>query len=236
MPFPFGPTERASGLAADERKIVAQLLENQGYRELTAAHALGAGLGLAPTLDDKMLLLEEAAVELEHFEASAELYHEIGAGELFPVVEPRVAEVLLPSSWLELAVVRFLFDRARKFKLREHHSSRLQSYTAILHTNVAHEEPHQAAGEWIFRDLCRDDLGRRPEAQAHFDRWLRISIFSFGPSDVLPHYLGDLVPTLAACGLHLPHDAAELDLEKAADEASATPRVPAIRAQKDSID
>lgn len=234
MPFPFAPTEPPAELTLEEREIVAPLLESHGYRGLAAAHVFGAGLRLAPTLDDKMLLAEEAAKELGHFEAAAALYDQIGAGDLLTVVDKRVTEVPLPSTWLELAVMRFLFDRAGKFQLREYLASRHLPCAVAVTQILAEGEAHQSAGEGILRDLCGGGTERGAKAQAHFDHWLRILLHSFGrpgtwqgavdlgpksrdSARVIRSFLLELTPALSACALRMPSSQElELDLPEGA--------------------
>ncbi|MBI4509875.1 MAG: phenylacetate-CoA oxygenase subunit PaaI [Deltaproteobacteria bacterium] len=232
MALPFGLIHRASDLSREECDLVRKLLESQGYRELAAAHAFGAGLPLAPTLDDKLLLADEILEELGHFEAAAALHAELECGDLLLAIDGRIRVVPIPSSWLEVAIVRFLFDRAEKFQLREYRSSRFTPLARMVERILPDEESHGAAGEALLRELCCAERGNTALAQACFLKWLRISLMSFGrpgsarglravalglkardSADVMREFLCDLLPTMSACGLRFPPERAiELDL------------------------
>lgn len=226
MPRPFRKSLPGTSLDGEWKLIVAQLLETQGCGELATAQVFGASLRFAPSLDDKVLLADQAREKLEHFEALAALYEDMGAGDLLSAVEPRAADVPVPASWLEVVVFQFLFDRAGKFQIQECRSSSCAPYAEVVRRILADEEFHGAAGEAILRDLCQadhPDPALRPLAQTHLERWLRASLLSFGGSDspndrravelglkarpaadVLREYLRDLQPALEACALRFP--------------------------------
>jgi ring-1,2-phenylacetyl-CoA epoxidase subunit PaaA len=247
--FPFAPSHgKRAEPSKGHRDIVVRLLERQGYRELAAAHVFAAGLRFAPTLDDKMLLAEQITEELEHFEAASDLYSELEAGDLLEKVEGRLAELPSPGSWMETAVVQFLFDRAGKFQLREYRDCSWRPYSEIVGKILAEEEEHGAVGEAVLKDLCGANPLATTLAQECFDRWLRISLLSFGrpgtPGDrravelglkarpsaeIMRDYLADLEPTMAACGLRFPSREA-LGLEVPVDVPLGRP--PATEARR----
>jgi ring-1,2-phenylacetyl-CoA epoxidase subunit PaaA len=232
MAIPFGPH-----LSQEARHLVTRLLESQGYRELVAVDILASAIRLAPTLDDKALLLHQAHEELEHFEALSGLYEKLGGGDLFEVVRHRLSEVPEPSSWLEAVVVESLFCRAGRFHLREHQSPSYAPYADIVKRILAEEEEHLTAADGVLRDLCWDDPANVRSAQVHLERWLRPSVLSFCLPDValgrrMPElalearesqavvrdYLRDVGGLAAACGLRMPA-LVDLGLDLASNEA-----------------
>jgi 1,2-phenylacetyl-CoA epoxidase catalytic subunit len=216
---------------------VTRLLESQGYRELVAVDILASAIRLAPSLDDKALLLQQAREELEHFEALGGLYEELGAGDLFEVVRHRLAAIPEPSSWLEAVVVESLFCRAGRFHLREQQSPAYPPYADIVKRILAEEEEHLTAADGVLRDLCRDDPGNLRAAQGHLERWLRPSVLSFCHPEVaigrrmpeialqardsqavIRDYLRDVRRLVADCGLRMP-GVADLGLDLTSNES-----------------
>lgn len=207
------------------RKLVLQLLESQAYRELIAAECFAAAIQYVPILQYKKLIAEHVAEELEHYEKTVELYRELG-GDLEAIIHRKFQRnpKLRPTikSWLELAVVQFLFDRAGEFHLSEYKTCNYLPYQRVIAKILEEEEGHESFGEQVLRDLCRNPNVRK-EAQRHFNRWLGISLLSFGrpgtpgnryaievgvkrrdSGEVMQDYLNDIKPTMAACRLKFP--------------------------------
>lgn len=230
---PFGPTLSADELSETSRAELRSVLEGLGYRELSAAFLFGAGLRLAPTLDDKLVLGDQANEELAHFEAVAATYSEAGLGDLLRVVEARAAALPSPASWVELVLAEVLFDRASCMQLAGHQVARYAPYAELV-TKIAQEEDrHLAACEATLREA----YAARPQdfagAQEHVTRWLRLSLEAFGrglferregsalglPADVgrvVASYLEAVRAILAEVGLRLP-TRAELSLDLPGD-------------------
>ena len=105
----------------DERvEILASQVESLGYRALATAHSFASAMPLAPALAVKKALVEYVWEELQRFETASDLYMEIKPGEdLHAVVQPRLADVRGPSTWLEMAIIQFLYDRAGVVQMRE---------------------------------------------------------------------------------------------------------------------
>ncbi|HLI27106.1 MAG TPA: Phenylacetic acid catabolic protein [Chloroflexota bacterium] len=206
------------------RALIKQLIESQGYRELMAAHLFGAALQYVPTLALKQMIVHHIEEELEHFARTVELYRELGCGDLEPVVQQRLAQQPVPfaTSWDELAMVQFLWDRAGEFHLREYQHCSYRPYARIIQRILEEEEGHEGFGEQVVRELCRDPA-YRPRAQELFNKWLRYGLLSFGrpgtPGNayavqmgiktrdsgaVMQAYLDDIKPVMVACGLRFP--------------------------------
>jgi 1,2-phenylacetyl-CoA epoxidase catalytic subunit len=214
--------------AVDERiEITASMVESLGFRALATAHAFASAMPLAPTLAVKKALVEYVWEELQRFETASDLYVQIKPGEdLHAVVRPRLAEIRPPSSWLEMAVIQFLYDRAGVVQLRELAASSDQRVARLAARILEGERMHKIMGGEggnALRNLLLSEPDHRPRAQDYFDRWLAESLRSFGrpgsprskravelglrqrdSGEVIREYLTDLEPVMAACGLRLP--------------------------------
>ncbi len=205
--------------------MVRQLLESQAYREIMAAHLFAYALRFVPELKYKKLVTSQIVEELEHYEETVRLYRELG-GDLEVLVANRLAtgerHVPLAESWLELAMAQFLFDRAGKFQILLYRSCSYAPYARIVGKILEEEEEHEGFGEGVVKELCKDEKNR-PIAQMLFEKWLKVSLQSFGRPDspanrycmevglkargsgeVMQDYLNDIKPTMAACALKFP--------------------------------
>ncbi len=169
-------------LDEEELGIVGASLEAQGCRELAAAYMAAAGIPLAPTIDDKILLHGYVAEELSHFERCADQYAWLGLGDLLARVEPRARALPTPKSWPELCIALFFFDRACTAHLLNHLSSRFRPLAELARGMAGEEVAHGAATAAALREACNTEESKR-EAQRHVDRWLRVALASLGRPD-----------------------------------------------------
>ncbi len=214
--------ERVEEMTPEYRKMVQQLLESQGYREIMAANLFGHALKYVPDLRTKQLIAKQLVEELEHFEAAAALYAEVAGQDLYTAVTDRLSRVPYPESWLELAMAQFLFDRAGEFHLREYRTCSYAPYARIVNKILDEEEGHEGFGEQVVRRFCADPAVRE-EAQRLFTKWLRVALLSFGrpgtpgnrfaievglktrdSGEIMQDYLNDIKPAMVACGLRFP--------------------------------
>ncbi len=214
--------------AVDERtEITASMVERLGFRALATAHAFASALPLAPALAVKKALVEYVWEELQRFETASDLYMQIKpGGDLHAVVRPRLAEIRSPSSWLEMAVIQFLYDHAGVVQLRELAASGDARVARLAARILEGERMHKIIGGEggnALRNMLLSEPDQRPRAQDYFDRWLAESLRSFGrpgsarsqralelglkqrdSGEVIRDYLADLEPIMGACGLRLP--------------------------------
>lgn len=212
----------------DERtEILASQVESLGFRALATAHAFASAMPLAPALAVKKALVEYVWEELKRFETASDLYDEIKPGEdLHAAVRPRLAEIRPPGTWLEMAVIQFLYDRAGVIQLRELAASSEPRVARLAGRILEGERMHKIMGGEggnAVRNMLREDPDTAPLAQDYFDRWLSESLRSFGrpgsprskraielglrqrdSAQVIREYLAELEPTMTACGLRLP--------------------------------
>ncbi len=224
----------------DERnEILASQVESLGFRALATAHAFASAMPLAPALAVKKALVEYVWEELQRFETASDLYVQIKLGEdLHAAVRPRLAEIRAPGTWLEMAVIQFLYDRAGVLQLRELAASGDERVARLAARILEGERMHKIMGGEggnALRNMLLSDPDHRPRAQDYFDRWLSESLRSFGrpgsprakraielglrqrdSAEVIRDYLADLEPVTAACGLRFP-SRAQLGLDLPAD-------------------
>jgi 1,2-phenylacetyl-CoA epoxidase catalytic subunit len=142
--------------------------------------------------------------------------------ELDGWVTARLTEKPLPrvSSFLELAMAQFLFDRAGRWQLSEYLDSSFPPYCALARAVVDEERGHEDAGARLVVELCTAPDIDRAAAQIAFDRWLAIALRSFGrpggdgntfaieaglktrdSAEVARDFLDNVAPTAVAAGL-----------------------------------
>src|SRR5262245_30255895 len=121
--------ENKEEMTPEYQAMVTQLLESQGYREIMAANLFGHAMKYIPTLQYKQLVAHQIEEELEHFEEVAKIYADVTGSDLLKAIEDRFARVPYPSSWEELAMAQFLYDRAGEFHLREYRTCSYVPYS-----------------------------------------------------------------------------------------------------------
>jgi len=213
-------------MTPEYRQMVLQLLESQGVREFMAANIFSDALKYIPTVRLKELLARQVVEELEHYEETIRLYHDLGSN-LEEVVEKRVGKyggVPYVQSWFELAVCQFLYDRAGEFHLAEYRNCSYVPYARIVGKILAEEEEHEGFGERVMVEACQDPEYRR-QVQQLFNKWLTFSLTSFGrpgtpgnrfaiavglktrdSGEVMQDFLNDIKPGMVKCGLVFPPD------------------------------
>jgi 1,2-phenylacetyl-CoA epoxidase catalytic subunit len=143
-------------------------------------------------------------------------------GELDGWVTARLAEKPLPrvTSFMELAMAQFLFDRAGRWQISEYLGSSFLPYRALAHAIVDEERGHEDTGARLVVELCGAPGADRAAAQQSFDRWLAIALLSFGrpggegnafaidaglktrdSEEVARDFVADVATTAAAAGL-----------------------------------
>lgn len=204
---------------------VERMLRSQAYRERGAAELFEAALPLAPDAHWRSVLEGHVAEEREHYEGVRSLWSRTFArpeSALDAWVTARLAEHPLPpvASWLELAMALFLFDRAGRWQLSEYLKSSFEPYRDLVREIVEDELGHEDAGAHLVVTLCNAPGADRAAAQAAFDRWLDVSLLSFGraggegntfaiasglktrdSADVTRDFLNDVAATAARAGL-----------------------------------
>ena len=217
-------------------ETLCQMIRSQAYRELAASQCFAYALRHVPTLAYKRQVLEHVAEELEHYEICVSLWSQIGGpGDLDAICHARLAEGAVPliDSFLELGAAQFLYDCASAYQLREYENSSFDPYCEVVGKILEEEEGHESFGAEVLIKHCRDE-SCRPEAQALFDKWLAVSLCSFGRpgsegsryavsvglktrdgAAIQQDYVDGLKPTMRLCGLRFP------DLEKLGVEITA---------------
>lgn len=210
-------------IALGQRGRIGETLRSLGCNELFAAHLLGGGLHLAPSVDDKVVLGEEIMLHLERFELLAALHESIGDGDLLRAVGGRLRDLPSPHRWSELTIARFLLSGAARAQRSACAWSAATDVLQVLEPMLVEEREHDALAEGMMRDLFRRRGGHHAAAQADLERWLRVVLLLLqeqttspgrrpdeaGPrrddhQQTIAAYLSSLVPAVSACGLRLP--------------------------------
>ena len=214
------------------RKTLIQMMESQAYRELAAGRMFGMGLQFVPQLKWIKFITWHIREEIEHYEAVVRMYKEFTGDDIEPIVHERLASKPVPfaESWFELAMAQFLYDRGGFWQLKEYEECSFLPYRVVIQKIIKEEEGHQNLGEKIVVDLCESGQFEE-EKQPLFEKWLRISLLSFGrpgtpgnkyamevglkrrdSGEVMQDFLDDIKPALGRCSLQFP-ESSSLNLE-----------------------
>ncbi len=212
-------------MTPEYRALLAAMIRSQAYRELAAATVFAEALVLVPTVAFKKKVVHHVEEEMEHFEDCCRVYGLLDEGDLDAICTTRLREerpIPRIDSFLDLGVAQFLYDRASGYQLREYENSSFDPYCRIIGKILEEEEGHESFGAEVMIEHCRDPK-RRPEAQRSFEKWLAVSLKSFGrPSSaknrdaisaglktrgsaaVAQDYLDSLKTVMRLCGLVFP--------------------------------
>ena len=208
-------------MTPEYRQTLVQMMESQAYRELAAAVMFGDGLKHVPSLKWLKFMTWHIREEMEHYEAVVRMYKEFTGQSVEPVVNERLSKKPIPfaTTWFELAMAQFRYDRGGFWQLKEYEECSFVPYRQVVEKIVAEEEGHQSLGERIVVDLVKTGAFEAVK-QPMFDRWFRIGMLSFGrpdsagnryamgvglkkrdSGDVMRDFLLDIKSCMRACGL-----------------------------------
>jgi 1,2-phenylacetyl-CoA epoxidase catalytic subunit len=163
------------------RDTVVQMMRSQAYRELAAAQLFGYGLQFVPDIKSLNFMVWHINEEKEHYVAVAKMYEQHTGESVEDWVRDRLKSKPIPfvSSWLELGVAQWLYDRGGFWQLQEYEQCSWPPYREIIAKIIDEERGHQSHGAKIAVSLCQN-AENRAEAQQHFAKWLRQGLLSFG--------------------------------------------------------
>ena len=210
----------------DERyyQTLVQMMQSQAYRELAAAQMFGFGLQYVPELKWLKFMTWHIREEMEHYEDVVKMYREFTGESVEPVVNDRLQKkpIEFATSWYELAMAQFLYDRGGFWQLKEYEVCTYPPYRDVIGKIIDEERGHQALGEKIVVELCQGG-GHDAIKQEIFERWLRQGLLSFGrpategnayaisvglkkrdSRDVMHDFLADIGAAVTASGLTVP--------------------------------
>src|SRR5436190_1757212 len=219
-------TESTSLVDCDPRyrETVLQMLKSQAWRELSAAHLFGHGLQFVTDLRTLKFITRHVQEEVDHYAAVAELYQKATGESLDGWVAGKLATKPIPwaSSFLELGIAQWLYDRGGFWQLREYEESSWAPYREVVGKIVSQEEGHQYHGQNIAVPLIRQEKDRA-KVQRLFDSWLRQSLICLGrpgsegnkyavavglkkrdSAECIRDYMKDILPAVREAGLKLP--------------------------------
>jgi 1,2-phenylacetyl-CoA epoxidase catalytic subunit len=205
-------------------QTLTQMMESHAYRELAAAQMFGHGLQFVPRLRWLRFLLWHAKEEMDHYALVVGMYQRFTGQSVEPKVNARLAKrpIAFPSSWFELAMAQFLYDRGGLWQLRDYEACAFLPYREVIAEIVAEEVGHQSFGERIVVELCQSGDFENVK-QRHFETWLRQGLLSFGrpgtdgnryaienglkqrdSGEVMQAFLDSIKPAMQASGLSFP--------------------------------
>lgn len=206
------------------RETLEQMMKSQAYRELAAARMFGHGLQYVPGTKYLKFMVWHIGEETEHYLAVARMYESFTGQPVDEWVHERLAAKPIPfaSSWFELAMAQFLYDRGGFWQLQEYENCAYPKYREVIGKIIDEERGHQGLGEKIVIELCQ--TGRYDDVkQPLFERWLKLGLLSFGRPDtegnryaievglkkrdsgaVMQDFIDDIKPAVRASGLHFP--------------------------------
>jgi 1,2-phenylacetyl-CoA epoxidase catalytic subunit len=205
-------------------QMVVQMIQSQAYRELAAAQMFGFGLQYVPELKWLKFMTWHIREEMEHYEDVVKMHQELTGESVEPTVHGRLRQkpIEFATSWYELAMAQFLYDRGGFWQLREYEECSFLPYRKVIQKIIKEEQGHQALGERIVVELTRTGQFEA-DKQRHFDKWLRQGLLSFGrpategaryaidiglkkrdPGPVMQDFIDDIKPAVKACGLTFP--------------------------------
>jgi 1,2-phenylacetyl-CoA epoxidase catalytic subunit len=206
------------------RDTVVQMLRSQAWRELSAAQLFGHGLQFVSDLRSLKFISRHVQEETEHYVAVAELYQKHMGESIEPWVQEKLATKPIPwaSSFLELGIAQWLYDRGGFWQLREYEESSWAPYREVVGKIVTQEEGHQYHGQNIAVPLIRQEKDRG-KVQRLFEGWLRQGLICLGrpgsegnqyavsvglkkrdSADCIKDYVKDILPAVREAGLRLP--------------------------------
>jgi 1,2-phenylacetyl-CoA epoxidase catalytic subunit len=219
-------------------ETLEQMMKSQAYRELAAALLFGDGLKHVPSLKWLKFMSWHIREEMEHYELVVRMYRDFTGESVEPWVNERLAGKPLPmsSSWFELGMAQFLYDRGGFWQLKEYEECSYAPYRDVVRQIVAEERGHQDLGERIVVELCADPRNADVK-QPLFEKWLRIGLLSFGrpgtegdryaasvglkkreAGAVVRDFVDDIKPAVRAGGLRFPDPASlAMDLPSGID-------------------
>jgi hypothetical protein len=187
-------------LELSDRHLQAGRVLRSAVRQVASLRAAGAGLAHAPTLDDRVATLERAREELVLLEQSSEIYAELTGADLLTDVEPRLARLDVPGSWLEASIAQFLLCAATLIELEAQpqlpsllDSSRLRA--------LAWETEHVNAARAALLELDALAAAALEPARALFIRWFTIALDTLETESLRKRYVQALQDLAAPVGM-----------------------------------
>ena len=227
-----------AALDPEARPLLLQMMRSQAFRERAAVRLFEEGLRWAPDAEARRRLLHDRDEERQHYEAVTALWAlcaDRPRAELDAWAGERASghEVPHATSWLDIAMAQWLYDRAGLVQLGEVTALSFQPYARLASSVIADEEGHGLHGLVALGQLAATTP--RAELEDAFARWLRVALLSFGrsgspgaararslglrrrdPREVQAAFLRDIQPGMKSLRLAWP-SASTLGLELKAD-------------------
>jgi 1,2-phenylacetyl-CoA epoxidase catalytic subunit len=221
-------------------ETLSKMIRSQAYRELAAAVVFAEAIAIVPTLEFKHHVVHTIEEEMDHYAVCVRLAESIGLEDFDEECSRHVREdrpIPAIESFLELGVAACCYDSASAFQLREYENSSFDPYCRVIGKILEEEEGHENFGAEMMVQLSRDPANRG-ELQRCFDKWVAVSMRSFGRPEhersryaievglktrdsaaVAQDYVDSLKSIMRLCGLRFPsrEQLREMGTETAAD-------------------
>jgi 1,2-phenylacetyl-CoA epoxidase catalytic subunit len=208
----------------ETKALLRRIVESQAWRQIAAMNVLGHCLKHVTDVEDKIRVARQLEGSLRVLQEVRELYAELGWTDLESAVRDRVEDMPLPESRHELSICRKLCDLAERVAMEAYVDSSSKQFAAIARTTLAQSDDFEKLRYGRFAEFCAEE-GNRPRAQQLLNRWLSVTIPSFGrpgsrgdvravelglrstsSAGMIERYFSELRPLLEETGLALPDD------------------------------
>lgn len=188
------PSPSRDNCSASHAPELTRKLLRSGLRLCAQLRVNAVGLGLGPTLDDRVGAVERARERLLQLEHTAEHYAELSGADLLGDCELLLGSFEPPRSWPEAALAQLLLCLAARVELQGATASDAYACEAE-HLNAARAALAELGTlEVPLHDLLRDSL----------PRWLTIACATLEPAHCA-EFMSALDAVLANTGVRADH-------------------------------
>ena len=210
------------------RQTLIQMMQSQAYRELAAAQMFGFGLQFVPELKWIKFMSWHIQEEVEHYQDVAKMYQSFTGESVEPWCNDRLKNkpIDFATSWYELAMAQFLYDRGGFWQLQEYDNCSYEPYQKTIEKIIKEEAGHQELGEKIVIELTATGEFENVK-QEIFNKWFKQGMLSFGrpntegnqyamsvglkkrdSGEVMQDFVNDVKNSVRECKLQFPEPAA----------------------------
>lgn len=190
--------------ASTDQSAAPRDILRRAVRQAALLRAESAAIAHAPTLDDRIGALERVREELLQFERAALIYTERTGADLLADAEQQLADLKLPSSWLEATVAQLLLCLATRVEL-EATLSRLASLDPTTWRALALENEHLHAARAALSESGLDAGEICELMPALLERWKSVALATFDSDELSARFLQLLDRELGRTGLRIRH-------------------------------
>ena len=185
-----------------DRLTLARSLLRRAVRHVVLLRAASVSLAHAPTLDDRIGVVERVRENLLQFEQAAFVYSDLIDSDLLTDAERLVAQLTFPSTWLEATIAQLLLCLATRVEV-DAQPQLLAPLGASARNALACETEHLHAARAALRELDGTTGAVRDLANRLIMRWQRVALGTLEEETVRARYLHMLAQELAPIGMEV---------------------------------